>query len=113
ERRLMRRDGHALPVELSMKLIDDRLVLISARDASSRYERARQLEFQANALSQISEAVVATDILGVLTYMNSSAERLLGITAAEAVGRHTSEVIRAHLVGKQHIGEIAELLFRS
>ena len=112
ERRILRRDGRTVPVELSMKLIDDRFLLIIARDATYRTARASQLEFQANALSQISEAVVATDILGVLTYMNQSAERLLGVTAAEAIGRHTSEVVRAHLVGPQHIGEIAEILFR-
>ncbi|HEX7072196.1 MAG TPA: PAS domain S-box protein [Rhodothermales bacterium] len=112
ERRIIRKDGKALPVDISMRLIDDRMVLIMMRDASSRFERASQLEFQANALSQISEAVVATDILGVLTYLNTSAERLLGINAAEAVGRHTSEVIHARLVGSQQIGEIAEILFR-
>src|SRR5690606_25450404 len=90
----------------------DRLVMIIARDTAERHERFRQLEFQANALSQISEAVVATDILGVVTYMNHAAEVLLGVPLDDARGRHTSEVVKARLVGPQHIGEIAEILFR-
>jgi len=45
-------------------------------------------------LASIGDAVIATDLRGVLTFLNPVAATLTGWTAQEAVGRHIGEVFR-------------------
>ena len=47
----------------------------------------------AEILAQASVAVVATDLLGRVTYLNLGAERLYGATLVEAFGRHVKDVV--------------------
>src|SRR5258708_24493735 len=56
--------------------------------------REARLAFQAQLLDHVSQPVVATDPGGTITYWNEAAERLFGWTAAEAVGRLGSELLR-------------------
>ncbi len=58
-------------------------------------EPARELKFQAGILSQLSDAVVATDREGRITYWNQAAERLYGIKADEVLGRPAAEACQA------------------
>jgi len=46
-----------------------------------------RLRFQADALSQVSDAIIAVDTQGVIILWNAGAERLLGIPAARAMGQ--------------------------
>jgi len=55
---------------------------------------SQQLEFQARVLAEISEAVVAIDREGRVTYWNKGAENLYGLTAEEALGRPLHECYR-------------------
>jgi diguanylate cyclase (GGDEF)-like protein/PAS domain S-box-containing protein len=43
---------------------------------------------QARVLAQLSEPIITMDLAGYITGWNKSAERLLGYTPAEAIGRH-------------------------
>jgi PAS domain-containing protein len=45
-----------------------------------------QIRFQANLLDAVGRAVIATDTLGKITYMNDLAESLYGWRYAEAMG---------------------------
>lgn len=50
-------------------------------------ERTRELRDQATILDQIHDAVISTDLNGIITGWNHGAERLYGYSATEAVGR--------------------------
>src|SRR3954462_3200127 len=43
-------------------------------------------------LDQTHDAVIATDLAGVITGWNRGAERLYGYTAAQGIGRHVAEL---------------------
>jgi len=47
----------------------------------------------ATTIASIGEAIIATDVNGIITIMNPVAEALTGWTSAEALGNHSSDVI--------------------
>ena len=53
------------------------------------------IRFQAALLNSVGQAVIATDVGGIVIYWNSAAERLYGWTAQEAVGRPIVELTPA------------------
>ncbi len=55
-------------------------------EEKERFERAT--------LSNIHEAIICTDLMGKVTYMNPSAESLTGWNLEEALGKHIDEVFR-------------------
>jgi PAS domain S-box-containing protein len=75
-----------------------------ALDNAQLYEAAQQeilerkgaesrLRFQAQLLSMVQNAVIATDATGVVTYWNAFAESLYGWQAAEAMGRNIIDLV--------------------
>ena len=52
-------------------------------------ETRRLLSFQRALLDAAGNAIIATDPDGIITLFNPAAERMLGYSAAEVVGRHT------------------------
>ena len=50
------------------------------------------VRFQAHLLDTIKQAVIATDLAGIITYWNRFASELYGWTAAEAIGRSIMEL---------------------
>ena len=48
---------------------------------------------QVFALQSLSEAIVTTDLDGRLAYLNPAAEKLLGVTSAQALGRALEDVV--------------------
>jgi diguanylate cyclase (GGDEF)-like protein/PAS domain S-box-containing protein len=48
---------------------------------------------QVFALQSLGEAIVATDLEGHLTYLNPAAEKLLGASRAQALGRQLEEIV--------------------
>lgn len=55
-------------------------------------ERTEEIREQALILEQIHDAVVATDLDGIITSWNRGAERMYGYNAEEAIGHHISLV---------------------
>jgi PAS domain S-box-containing protein/putative nucleotidyltransferase with HDIG domain len=67
------------------------------REVAEHRQRRRAeeaLRFQARLLETVGQAIVATDVAGVITYWNSAAEALYGWTADEAVGRNILSILR-------------------
>ena len=90
-----RKDGSTFPVETRLGLLEadgERLLLALARDSSRRVETERALRFQAKLLDQVDAAVVATDLDGIVTHWNQGATRMLGWTAADALGKRAEEL---------------------
>jgi PAS domain S-box-containing protein len=68
---------------------------VSRHAADSRVRESE--ERFSGALRSIAGAVICTDILGVITFLNPVAEAITGWRAAEAVGRQLHEVFRVVL----------------
>ncbi len=64
-----------------------------------------RLRFQAQLLEAVEQAVMATDLDGVVTYWNRYAERLYGWTAEEAVGQNVIDLIVTSQAPRQDILE--------
>jgi len=61
------------------------------------------LSFQARLLDAVEQAVMATDLNGVVTYWNRYAERLYGWRAEEAVGQNIIDLIVASEASREEI----------
>lgn len=57
-----------------------------------------------NASSEVS--IIATDVAGVITVFNPGAEKILGYTAEEIVGKHTPEIFHDHQEVELHLSEL-------
>ncbi len=67
------------------------LLVRSVAHAVERARRVRdeaRVRFQADLLDAVGEAVISTDLRGVVTYWNRAAERTYGRAASEAIGRN-------------------------
>jgi diguanylate cyclase (GGDEF)-like protein/PAS domain S-box-containing protein len=57
------------------------------QDISKRKQREEQIRFQANLLSEVKQAVIATDLNGRYIYWNPYAEKLFGYQQADMLGK--------------------------
>lgn len=73
------------------------LALILRRELVRRDEVEARLFAESERLrvtfESIGDAVLVTDVDGVVTYLNPVAERMSGLTSAEAAGRHSHDVL--------------------
>ncbi len=91
----VRRDGARFWAQIQGRTVDDpdRDVRVTAvRDVSRRREIDEQRRFQADVLAHVSDAVVALDLDGRVTYWNGGAERLHGLAADDVLGRALTDV---------------------
>ena len=68
------------------------VVFATMRDVSARRSAQESLQFQADLLSAVGEAVAATDAAGRITYLNAAAERLYGWRLEDALGQDGGEI---------------------
>ena len=67
-------------------------VISIGTDITEKRQQEQLLLEQSTIIDQIHDAVVATDLEGVVTFWNKGAERIFGYSAAELVGRNIAEV---------------------
>jgi PAS domain S-box-containing protein len=94
----VRKDGRRIHVSLTASPIRDaagRLTGTStiARDVTDRKRAEERIHFQASLLDQVRNAVVVTDLNGIIIYWNRFAETLYQWRAAEVLGQHLWETI--------------------
>jgi two-component system CheB/CheR fusion protein len=63
------------------------------RDITELSLAEERIRFQAEALSQVNDAIVATNEAGEITLWNPGAEKILGIPAGDALGRGVREIL--------------------
>lgn len=68
-------------------------------EIAERVRAQKKIAYQANLLSNVSDAIVATDDELVLTSWNHAAENIYGWTASEVLGKPVSEVLRTEYIG--------------
>ncbi len=101
----LHRDGHEVPVEISLSPLETpqgTLVLGDIRDVTDR-RRSEDALARLSAIVESSEAAIIGKTLdGVITSWNPAAERLYGCTAQETVGRHVSLLLCSEQQNDEH-----------
>jgi two-component system CheB/CheR fusion protein len=112
ELELRRADGSIIPVRISAMLVEaggGSTVLRMALGDLSEQKQAQEKDERLAAIVAASEdAIIRRDASGVITDWNSSAERIYGYTAKEAVG-HTIEIILPAHRGDEENTPLAKL----
>ncbi len=91
----LRKDGSPINMSVTISPIEDgagNIVGAStiARDISGRKEREEIIWRQSQTLNQILDAVITTDLNGVVIDWNKGSERMFSYSREEALGRHVS-----------------------
>jgi PAS domain S-box-containing protein len=94
------KDGRRIPVSLTRSPIKDQSgtllgYSLTYRDITDRKRTEELLLRQAQILSQIHDAVIATDLQGIITEWGAGAERLYEYSAEEALGQPVSLIYPA------------------
>ncbi len=85
-------------------------LLVIGRDVTERKQAEERVQFQAQLLDLVSQAVIVTDLQGKLTFLNGFAEGLFGWTAEQALGRQLSEL--AHPIHRSRAIALTERIAR-
>ena len=104
ERLLRRKDGRALPTEISARIIGGGRLQAIVRDISDRkqaeaeqrrlaQERDRLLTRFQLVLERMPLGCIISDHDGYISYWNPAAEQIFGFSAAEAKGRRLAEIL--------------------
>jgi PAS domain S-box-containing protein len=78
------------------------------RSAADLLESREAISFQAHLLDTVEQAVIATDLNGIITYWNHFAETLYGWSAEEIIGRNIIEITPA----KPSLDRASEIMSR-
>ena len=84
-------------------------VIVETAHAHSKKADA-QVEYQARLLSQINDAVIATDDQFHITMWNQGAEKLYGWSATEALGRNLTDLIQSDMTSAERTERLKQLL---
>ena len=106
----LRRDGTRFWAEIQGQPTPyhGRTVRMTAlRDVTARKEAEEQRRFQADVLAHVSDAVMALDLEGRITYWNDGAAALHGVASEEVLGRQLEDVVS--YVVPEHSDEASEL----
>ncbi|MCC5915652.1 MAG: PAS domain S-box protein [Balneolaceae bacterium] len=102
EKEYIRKDGSRYPVLLNGVVVKDlngrKLIWSFIEDISVKKEAERKLQEAVNSLQAILDAstqvsIIATDTEGTITHFNKGAEKMLGYSTEEVVGKHTPQLI--------------------
>jgi PAS domain S-box-containing protein len=94
----VRKDGTAFPVSLTLSPIrDSRGVVVGlssiARDISEQKQAEAYIRRMASIIESSDDAIISTDLEGVITSWNPGAERMYGYAADEMIGQSVSPLI--------------------
>lgn len=91
------KDGKLIPVEIIVKFFEHNGKEYHcgfARDITERKRAEIQIQYQANLLANVSDAILATDRQFNIQYWNTAAEKQYGWTSAEVLGSHFMNFIQ-------------------
>lgn len=87
-------------IKLLDELSNDISFSLEFMETEAEREKIRaDLEYHSNLLSNVNDAVIATDRNLRITYWNEAAEQIYGISRAEAIGKTTREVLHTQYIG--------------
>lgn len=95
----VRKDGTRIHVSTAISPIKDhRGTIIGAsnitRDITARKQSEEQIHFLANLISNVTDAIIATDMNQTIQSWNSGAETMYGWKAEEVIGRQAKDILQ-------------------
>jgi PAS domain S-box-containing protein len=93
ERRLKKKDGTFLDVEINSKMATTHTLIGFIRDITERKKIENKLTYQASLLESVSDAVISLGANQSIVSWNSASEDLYGFLAAEVIGKKIPALI--------------------
>ncbi len=105
-------DGREIHVEFVSHVYlanNVKVMQCNIRDITERTNLQYEMKFQANLINNVGKAVIATDLLGQVTYWNNAAEKIYGWSPSEAIGQNITDLTPARQSREQAIEIMKEL----
>ena len=112
EKEYIHKNGHLVPVKLSGNIFEkdgEKFIWSSVEDITERKKAEEENRFKANLLNTIGQAVIGTDMNGVVNYWNRAAENIYGWTKDEALGQYIVDLTPSEATNEQAIQIMEEL----
>lgn len=93
ERRLVKRDGTVIDVEINSKMASSHTLIGFIRDITERKKHENTLVYQARLLESVSDAITSLDINRRIVSWNRACQDLYGFTAEEVIGRNIPDLV--------------------
>ena len=114
EKRYIHKSGDILWGNLFVTTLNDhnglpQEVIGMVEDITEQKKIHNEITLQASLLNNVGQAVIATDLTGVVIYWNSAAEKIYGWSPAEAIGQNIVMLTPAMQSGKQAVDIMKKL----
>lgn len=86
-RTMRRKDGTAVEIELVTRLLPDGRYLAVGRDITDQNKALSQQNLLSSIVNSTDDAILSTDVNGVITSWNKGAEQIFGYSAEEMIGK--------------------------
>ncbi|HRI24096.1 MAG TPA: PAS domain S-box protein [Ferruginibacter sp.] len=93
ERRLLRKDGSTLDIEVNSKMASSHTLIGFIRDITERKKNERESQYQARLLESVSDAITSLDMNRCIVSWNKACEDLYGLTSGEVIGKRIPELV--------------------
>lgn len=111
----LRKEGTPILIRLATAATYDHMgnftgIVGLAQDITAEREAHTQLEYQANLLQNVSDAIVSVDLKARVTSWNHAAERLYGWTADEVMGKPMRDFVNTQYINSS-VEALTETLY--
>lgn len=94
ERKLVKRDGTVIDVEINSKMASSHTLIGFIRDITERKKQNNTLLYQARLLESVSDAITSLDMNRCIVSWNKACEDLYGFNSIEVTGKKMPELIK-------------------
>ena len=84
-------------------------IVVNYHDVTERMQAEERIRYQALLLENVSDAVISTDMHGVIRSWNKAAELMFGYTAEQAIGQVAANVIKTEDVSTSRVDTMFKL----
>ncbi|MBL0182167.1 MAG: PAS domain S-box protein [Chitinophagaceae bacterium] len=102
ERKLLKKDGTELDIEVNSKMASSHTLIGFIRDISERKKNEKELQYQSRLLEGVSDAITSLDMNRCIVSWNKACEELYGFTTEEVAGKRIPELVTFEFPGSSN-----------